>query len=214
MTEKYWLELAATALADTALTTRFSEGHSACAAVPEVRLATGFAAWKHTGHFRKGEGKTPYIHHPVEVAAILSEAGAVADNDLLQAALLHDTIEDTETEREEIESHFGLRICSIVVEVTDDKSLKKQERKAARILVRKHMQPIAADTLFHPCNDSPLAIRWIERYRRLIGRPANIDIIERPGSIYLRTPVRKTDLPKFSMRTIDVFSAVVMPPAI
>jgi guanosine-3',5'-bis(diphosphate) 3'-pyrophosphohydrolase len=139
MTEKYWLELAATALADTALTTRFSMGHAACAAVPGVRLATGFAAWKHTGQFRKGEGKTPYIHHPVEVAAILSEAGAVEDNDVLQAALLHDTIEDTETEREEIESHFGLRICSIVVEVTDDKSLQKQERKAAQIAHAPHL---------------------------------------------------------------------------
>ena len=95
MTEEYWLELAAAVLANTALTTRFSRGHSACGGLPEVRRATGFAAWKHTGQFRKGEGKTPYIHHPIEVAAILSEAGAVEDNDLLQAALLHDTIEDT-----------------------------------------------------------------------------------------------------------------------
>ena len=139
MTEEYWLELAATVLADTALTTRFSTGHSACAAVPEIQRATGFAAWKHTGQLRKGEGEIPYIHHPVEVAAILSEAGAVEDNDLLQAALLHDTIEDTETEREEIESHFGLRVCSIVVEVTDDKSLQKQERKAAQIAHAPHL---------------------------------------------------------------------------
>jgi len=122
MTEEYWLELAAEVLTNTALTTRFSNGHSACAALPDIRRATGFAAWKHTGQCRKGEGKTPYIHHPIEVAAILSEAGAIEDNDLLQAALLHDTIEDTQTEREEIESHFGSRICSIVVEVTDDNS--------------------------------------------------------------------------------------------
>ena len=61
MTEEYWLELATTVLADTALTTRFSRGHSACATLPEVRRATGFAAWKHTGQFRKGEGKTPYF---------------------------------------------------------------------------------------------------------------------------------------------------------
>ena len=133
MTEKYWLELATVVLQDTALTTRFSTGHSACADIPEVRRATGFAAWKHTGQFRKGEGKTLYIHHPIEVAAILSEAGAVEDSDLLQAALLHDTIEDTETKSEEIVKHFGSRVCSIVVEVTDDKSLKKQERKAAQI---------------------------------------------------------------------------------
>ena len=139
MTEEYWLELATAVLADTALTTRFSRGHSACTTLPEVRRATGFAAWKHTGQFRKGEGMTPYIHHPVEVAAILSEAGAVEDNDLLQAALLHDTIEDTQTKREEIESHFGLRICSIVLEVTDDKSQQKQERKAAQIAHAPHL---------------------------------------------------------------------------
>jgi len=139
MTEKYWLELAAEVLTNTALTTRFSNGHAACAALPDIRRATGFAAWKHTGQYRKGEGNIPYIHHPVEVAAILSEAGAIEDNDLLQAALLHDTIEDTDTQREDIESHFGARICSIVVEVTDDKSLPKQERKAAQIAHGPHL---------------------------------------------------------------------------
>ena len=139
MTEKYWLELAATVLADTALTTRFSRGHSACAGVPEVRRATGFAAWKHTGHFRKGQGITPYIHHPIEVAAILSEAGAVTDSDVLQAALLHDTIEDTKTESAEVDKHFGSRVCSIVLEVTDDKSLQKHARKAAQIEHAPHL---------------------------------------------------------------------------
>jgi guanosine-3',5'-bis(diphosphate) 3'-pyrophosphohydrolase len=139
MTEEYWLELAAEALADTALTTRFNKGHSVCADLPEVRRATGFAAWKHTGQFRKGEGKTPYIHHPIEVAAILSEAGAVTDSDLLQAALLHDTIEDTETSSDEIETHFVSRVCSIVLEVTDDASLQKPERKAAQIAHAPHI---------------------------------------------------------------------------
>ena len=139
MTEKYWLELADEVLTDTALTTRFSAGHSACAARPKIRRATGFAAWKHTGQCRKGEGEIPYIYHPVEVAAILSEAGAVEDSDLLQAALLHDTIEDTDTDREELESHFGSRVCSIVLEVTDDKSLQKQARKAAQIAHAPHI---------------------------------------------------------------------------
>lgn len=146
MSEKYWLELAAGVLAETALTTRFAKGHAACAASPELRLATGFAAWKHDGQFRKGEGNTPYIHHPVEVAAILSEVGsgsrsteAATDSDLLQAALLHDTVEDTETSSEEIETHFGSRVCSIVLEVSDDTSLKKHERKAAQIEHAPHL---------------------------------------------------------------------------
>jgi guanosine-3',5'-bis(diphosphate) 3'-pyrophosphohydrolase len=139
MTEKYWMELAAVAIADSALSTRFSSGHSVCAAEPEIRLSTGFAAWKHEGQLRKGEGKTPYIHHPIEVAAILSEVGAVEDHDVLKAALLHDTIEDTPTEPEEIDTHFGSRVCSIVVEVSDDKSLEKHERKAAQIAHAPHL---------------------------------------------------------------------------
>lgn len=143
MTEEYWLELATEVYADTVLTTRFSSGHSACAAAPEIRRTTGFAAWKHTGQFRKGEGDIPYIHHPVEVAAILSEVGAVEDSELLQAALLHDTVEDTDTQREEIESHFGARVCSIVLEVTDDTSLQRQERKAAQIAHAPHISTAA-----------------------------------------------------------------------
>ena len=139
MSEKHWLELAADVLADTALTTRFASGHAACAASPELRLATGFAASKHDGQFRKGEGNTPYIHHPVEVAAILAEVGAVTDSDLLQAALLHDTIEDTKTTSEEVETHFGSRVCSIVLEVSDNKSLQKHERKAAQIEHAPHL---------------------------------------------------------------------------
>jgi len=139
MTERHWIALAAEVLAVTAMTTRFAKGHAVCAASPDLRLATGFAALKHDGQYRKGEGNTPYIHHPVEVAAILAEVGAVTDTDLLRAALLHDTIEDTQTTSEEIETHFGSRVCSIVLEVSDNKSLQKHERKAAQIEHSPHL---------------------------------------------------------------------------
>jgi guanosine-3',5'-bis(diphosphate) 3'-pyrophosphohydrolase len=82
---------------------------------------------------RKGEGLIPYIHHPIEVTAILAEVGEITDLGLLQAALLHDTIEDTKTVKDELESHFGNRICGFVLEVTDDKSLDKQQRKELQI---------------------------------------------------------------------------------
>lgn len=139
MTEEHWLDLAESVLADTALTTRFSKGHSICATSPQLRRATGFAAWKHEGQFRKGEGKIPYIHHPIEVAATLAEIGEIDDVDVLQAALLHDTVEDTNTSPDEVESHFGFRVRSIVVEVTDDKTLEKQERKAGQIAHAPHL---------------------------------------------------------------------------
>jgi guanosine-3',5'-bis(diphosphate) 3'-pyrophosphohydrolase len=139
MNEKQWTELADSVLATSATTTRFSKGHTFCATKAKLRRAVGFAAWKHSGQFRKGEGHTPYIHHPIEVAATLAEIGEVEDLELLQAALLHDTVEDTDTTPDEIETHFGSRVCSIVREVTDDKSLEKSERKAAQIAHAPHL---------------------------------------------------------------------------
>ena len=146
MTEDQWLELAESVLASSALTTRFAQGHAVCSGTQILRRATGFAAWKHDGQLRKGEGKTPYIHHPIEVTAILAEVGEVTDLDVLQAALLHDTIEDTETTAEELESVFTARIRGLVLEVSDKKSLKKQERKALQVKHAPHLS-VEAQTI-------------------------------------------------------------------
>jgi len=137
--EPQWLELARFALISSSVTTRFATGHAVCSDETDLRRAAGFAAWKHHGQMRKGEGEIPYIHHPIEVTAILAEIGGVTDFDVLQAALLHDTIEDTETSRDELETHFGCRICAIVLEVSDDKSLAKAARKAKQIEHSPHL---------------------------------------------------------------------------
>jgi len=133
------LALARFALISSSVTTRFATGHAVCSDEIALRRAAGFAAWKHHGQMRKGVGKIPYIHHPIEVAAILAEIGGVADIDVLQAGLLHDTIEDTETSREELASHFGSRVCDIVREVSDDKSLDKDVRKAKQVEHAPHL---------------------------------------------------------------------------
>ena len=139
MHEPQWLELARFALISSSVTTRFATGHALCSGETVLRRATGFAAWKHKGQMRKGEGEIPYIHHPIEVTAILAEIGNIDDLDVLQAALLHDTIEDTETDRDELEIHFGARVCEIVVEVSDDRSLAKPARKARQIAHAPHL---------------------------------------------------------------------------
>jgi len=90
-----------------------------------------FAANCHSGQFRK-DGRTPYINHPLEVMQLLAEAGET-DEDVLSAAVLHDVIEDTSTTPEEIEERFGKRVCAIVLELTDDKRLKKHERKRIQL---------------------------------------------------------------------------------
>ena len=94
--------------------------------------ATAFATQKHRTQRRK-DGKTPYINHPVHVALILAEIGGVEDAEVLAAALLHDTVEDTDTTFEELEAHFGPRVRSLVEEVTDDPRLSPQAQKARQV---------------------------------------------------------------------------------
>ena len=95
--------------------------------------ATAFAADKHRNQRRKDVRATPYINHPIALANELKNEGGIADAKVLAAALLHDTIEDTDATAEELESVFGREITAIVLEVTDDKSLPKAERKRLQV---------------------------------------------------------------------------------
>lgn len=95
--------------------------------------AANFAAERHRYQRRKDVDATPYINHPLALAQVLAVEAGIDDPDVLCAALLHDTIEDTETTREDLEAAFGPRITAIVLEVTDDKSLPAAARKQAQI---------------------------------------------------------------------------------
>jgi GTP diphosphokinase / guanosine-3',5'-bis(diphosphate) 3'-diphosphatase len=101
--------------------------------------AISFSAKKHRYQTRKGVDGEPYINHPIEVANILANVGKVTDFNILTAAVLHDTVEDTETTAEELTELFGEKVCSIVLEVTDDKSLPKHERKQLQIEHSPHL---------------------------------------------------------------------------
>lgn len=106
--------------------------------------AIDFAAEKHRHQRRKGGEQVPYINHPVHVARLVAEVGGVEDVDVLMAAVLHDTIEDTDATREELERRFGSRVTGLVLEVTDDKSLPKAERKARQVSHALELSPGAA----------------------------------------------------------------------
>ncbi|MCL4530317.1 MAG: HD domain-containing protein [Chloroflexi bacterium] len=95
--------------------------------------ALRFSADKHRYQRRKDQAQSPYINHPIEVSQLLWEVGGVRDVSVLLAALLHDTIEDTQTTPDEIRKLFGDEVLSLVLEVTDDKSLPKAERKRLQI---------------------------------------------------------------------------------
>ena len=92
-----------------------------------------FAADKHRNQRRKDTDASPYINHPIALANILVNEGGITDINVLCGAILHDTIEDTETTKEELTQQFGEKITSIVLDVTDDKTLPKAERKLKQI---------------------------------------------------------------------------------
>jgi GTP diphosphokinase / guanosine-3',5'-bis(diphosphate) 3'-diphosphatase len=95
--------------------------------------ALAFAAHKHRDQRRKDAAASPYINHPIALANVLVNEGGVTDAEVLSAALLHDTVEDTATTLEELESEFGARVAGIVAEVTDDQRLPKAERKRLQV---------------------------------------------------------------------------------
>jgi GTP diphosphokinase / guanosine-3',5'-bis(diphosphate) 3'-diphosphatase len=98
-----------------------------------ILKALEFSARKHRNQRRKDVDASPYINHPISLANILCNEAHVTDVNVICGALLHDTIEDTETEAEELESEFGPEIKDIVMEVTDDTTLLRHERKQAQI---------------------------------------------------------------------------------
>lgn len=152
---------------------------SAESAESRLLAALHFAADKHRDQRRKGETASPFINHPIVVAETLARFG-VTDTVTLQAAVLHDTIEDTETTPEELEEVFGRAVRDAVMEVTDDHDLSKRERKERQIRTAHSLSRRAKliriadkisnvhDVLHAPPRDWPLEWRlgymdWTER---------------------------------------------------
>jgi guanosine-3',5'-bis(diphosphate) 3'-pyrophosphohydrolase len=105
--------------------------------------ALAFASRKHSYQRRKDADASPYINHPIALVSILAVEAGIHDPDVLCAALLHDTIEDTETSVEELVEVFGAQVASLVQEVTDDKRLPKADRKLRQIEHAAHLSPKA-----------------------------------------------------------------------
>jgi GTP diphosphokinase / guanosine-3',5'-bis(diphosphate) 3'-diphosphatase len=95
----------------------------------DVMAALTFAADKHRHQRRKDHDASPYINHPIDLANILVNEAHVTDPVVLVAAILHDTVEDTDTTPAELTARFGPEVSAIVAEVTDDKNLPKAQRK-------------------------------------------------------------------------------------
>jgi GTP diphosphokinase / guanosine-3',5'-bis(diphosphate) 3'-diphosphatase len=115
-----------------------------------VLKALEFSAVRHRKQFRKGEDKSPYINHPIQVANLLANEAGEKDTVLIAATILHDVVEDTVEGKKEkkklvelIRTEFGEEILSVTLEVTDDKSLSKKERKRLQIEHAPRLSPRA-----------------------------------------------------------------------
>jgi len=95
--------------------------------------AAQYAAEKHAQQRRKGASAEPYVNHVLEVARMVADALPEPDPNLVIAALLHDVVEDAEVTRADLVAEFNEDVASLVMEVTDDKSLPKQERKRLQV---------------------------------------------------------------------------------
>lgn len=93
-----------------------------------VLRAASFAARKHQGQTR-ADGQTPYFSHVARVTLILTHVFGVQDEEILTAALLHDTLEDTATDYDELATLFGERVADAVVMLTKNVMLPKKERE-------------------------------------------------------------------------------------
>ena len=108
-------------------------------AMPLFIDALAFAAHKHREQRRKNVAASPYINHPIALAHVLVSEGGVTETPVLCAAILHDTVEDTETTFAELDRRFGAEIAGIVREVTDDTSLPKARRKELQVEHAPHL---------------------------------------------------------------------------
>jgi GTP diphosphokinase / guanosine-3',5'-bis(diphosphate) 3'-diphosphatase len=154
-----------------------------------ILKAASFAALKHRDQRRKDEQASPYINHPLALACILASEGGVKDAVTLCAALLHDTLEDTETTASELTQAFGEAVASVVLEVTDGKTLPKAERKQQQIEHAAHISDRAKrvkladkisnlrDVVASPPSDWSLERRreYFDWAKRVIDRLRGVD---------------------------------------
>src|SRR5215813_3365790 len=108
-----------------------------------VIRAIEFAVKKHRMQRRRGSDASPYINHPIALMHVLCIDGGIRVPRILAAAALHDTIEDTETTPNELVAEFGADVADLVVEMTDDKSQPKMERKRLQIEHARHVSGTA-----------------------------------------------------------------------
>lgn len=129
-----------------------------------IDRAKEFATKAHDGQFRKGTDR-PYIVHPIEVGKIVSTM--TKDEEVISAAILHDTIEDCEEVTEELIAEvFSERVASIVAQESEDKSRTWMERKGTTI---EHLRAAPWEVQMIGLADKLSNMRDIDRDYPMVG---------------------------------------------
>lgn len=122
----------------------------------------------HEGQARKSDARVPYIAHPFHVALMLARMGCAPR--VLQAALLHDVVEDCEGWTvARVEREFGAEVARTVAEVTEDKSRTWEERKRAQV---DHVRTLSPDALTVKAADKLHNLRMLAEDLRAVGDPS------------------------------------------
>ena len=124
-----------------------------------IEEAEAFARKNHEGQVRKGEAQEPYITHVADVASRVKRYGG--SEIAIIGAWLHDVVEDCDPEIEDIENMFGKEVASVVAEVTDNKSLTKENRKLLQVENASHK------------SESACLIKWADKTCNLISIAAS-----------------------------------------
>jgi len=167
--------------------------------------ALEFAAHKHRFQKRKGANGIPYINHPIEVASLLLSVLADPSPEIILAALLHDTLEDTDTKPAEILSEWGQKVCSIVEEVTDNMKLTSEKRKQLQIehadQLSKEARAIKiADKICNIRDILNTRIRWM-KWQKIGYIKWSIEVIQQISSSF---PALETEFRKVLQEAEDI----------
>ncbi len=136
-----------------------------------IERALRVALSAHDGQFRKGEGQVPYVVHPIHAAFMLARLGA--DEETIEAAILHDVVEDCEGwTLARIEDEFGAGTASIVADLTEDKSRTWEERKRWAVDHVPHMSPEAA------------AVKAADKLHNLTSLLADLETAADPADVW------------------------------
>lgn len=128
-----------------------------------INKAIIFATNAHAGQYRKAT-KTPYILHPLECSVIVSQMSL--DEEMIAAALLHDTVEDCGVSIETIREEFGDRVAAFVSAESEDKTKTWMERKQATV---EHLQTASEEECIVVLGDKLSNIRSLKRDYQICG---------------------------------------------